>query len=120
MWLARVNKRATNKALIRLANRPPFAALNHVGRKSGAIYRVPLNAIPTEDGFVIALTYGPETDWVKNVQASSTAKLEYDGEVVELRDPEIVPRYAAIGYFGALQRFVLRLLSVKAFLRLYR
>lgn len=120
MWIARVNKVATNKVLIRLANRPPFAALNHVGRKSGATYRVPLNALPTEDGFVIALTYGPETDWVKNVQASSTAKLEYDGEEIKLRDPEVVPRYDAIGYFSRLQRFVLRLMFVKNFLRLYR
>ena len=69
---------------------------------------MPSTAWQTEDGFVIALTYGPETAWVKNVQASSTAKLECDGEVIELRDPEIVPRYAAIGYFSSLQRFVLR------------
>lgn len=119
-WLARVNRRYTNRALIRLADRPPFAALTHVGRNSGKEYRIPLNALPTEDGFVIALTYGPGADWVKNVLAASQAKLEYGGRTFDLGDPRVVGRDEADRYFSLAQRAALRVLRVTEYLRLYR
>lgn len=117
-WLAKVNKRFTNRALIRLADRPPFAALTHTGRVSGRSYRIPLNALPTEDGFVIALTYGLGADWVKNVMAAHGGLLEYGGREIELFNPRVVPWEEGADYFGAGQRVVLRLLTVEDFLRL--
>ena len=86
-WLAKVNKRITNRYMVELADQPPFAALHHRGRTSGKAYRIPLNAFPCDDGFVFALTYGSGSDWVKNVLAAGEAELEYAGERKQFDKP---------------------------------
>lgn len=48
----------------------------HRGRKSGRIFRTPLWAFRRDGGYVIALTYGPESDWVRNVLAAGGCELE--------------------------------------------
>ena len=60
-----INKYVTNKLLIRIAGKSSghFVILSHEGRKSGKIYKIPIIAEPTDNGFVIALTYGKKTDW---------------------------------------------------------
>jgi deazaflavin-dependent oxidoreductase (nitroreductase family) len=88
--VAKANKVFANRVLIHLANRPPFAALRHVGRRSGRSYRIPINAFASGDRFVFALTYGPESDWVKNVIAAAGAVLEYAGDDIPLTDPQLV------------------------------
>lgn len=90
--IARANKVLTNRILIHLVRFPPFAAIRHVGRRSGREYRIPLNTFRSDDAFVIALTYGPESDWVKNVVVAGGAVLEYGGEDIPLTDPKIVAR----------------------------
>jgi hypothetical protein len=37
-------------------------------------------AFATDDGFVIALPYGPGADWVKNVLASGSATIVNEGD----------------------------------------
>ena len=46
---------------------PGLGVVVHRGRRSGRVYQTPVNVFATEDGYVFALTYGPDTDWVKNV-----------------------------------------------------
>ena len=88
--IARFNKRFTNRVALRVAGRlPGFAILSHVGRKSGRAYRTPVNAFSTDDGYIIALTYGPESDWVKNVLAAGSCELQSKGRRVRLTDPRI-------------------------------
>lgn len=118
--LAKVNKRITNRIMIRLAARPPFAALHHVGRSSGRDYRIPINVFPTHDGFVFALTYGPESDWVKNVLAAGGAELEYGGERIGLTSPRFVGAAAARTAVPGGVRLFLRLLRVSHFLEMSR
>lgn len=115
-WLAKVNKRITNRYLVKLADQPPFAALHHRGRTSGKVYRIPLNAFPCEDGFVFALTYGSQSDWVKNVLAAGEAELEYAGERLVLTDPRLVTRADVHGCIPASAVVPLGLLRVKEFL----
>lgn len=50
---------------------PLYAILRHTGRKSGTQYAIPIVAFPTEDGFVIPLPFGNETQWVRNLFAGS-------------------------------------------------
>ena len=57
--VGKLNKVATNKVLVHLAGHGPFIELEHVGRRSGRVYRVPLNAFRTGDAVTFALTYGP-------------------------------------------------------------
>jgi hypothetical protein len=48
--LARFNKRFTNHLTSKVAgNVPGFAIVTHVGRKSGRIYRTPVNVFRTDD-----------------------------------------------------------------------
>ena len=41
----------------------------------------------TEDGYVLALTYGPGTDWVKNVLAAGGCELRTRGRAIRLTSP---------------------------------
>jgi deazaflavin-dependent oxidoreductase (nitroreductase family) len=89
--LARFNKRFTNRLISKVAGYlPGFAIVSHVGRKSGRIYRTPVNAFRTDGGYIIALTYGAQSDWVKNVLAAGSCELETRGRRVRLFDPCIV------------------------------
>ena len=89
--LARFNKRFTNRLTWKVAGYlPGFAIVSHVGRKSGRIYCTPVNAFRTDGGYIIALTYGAQSDWVKNVLAAGWCELETRGRRVRLFDPCIV------------------------------
>ena len=88
--IARFNRRFTNRLFLKVAGYlPGFAIVSHVGRKSGRTYRTPVNAFRIEDGYIIALTYGSESDWVKNVMAAGYCELQTRGRRVRLIDPRI-------------------------------
>lgn len=95
--VARFNRRFTNRLALKIAGYlPGFAIVDHVGRTSGRAYRTPVIAFHKEGGYIIALTYGPESDWVKNVRTAGSCELETRGRRVRLSDPQIVtdPRKA--------------------------
>ena len=54
------------------------------------IRRVPMNVFRVEDGYAMALTYGRDVDWVKNVLAAGGCRVQRLGRFVELRDPELI------------------------------
>jgi deazaflavin-dependent oxidoreductase (nitroreductase family) len=89
--IARFNKHFTNRLSLKVAGHlPGFAIVSHVGRKSGRPYRTPVNAFRTDGGYIIALTYGAQSDWVKNVLAAGSCELQTRGRRVLLFDPIIV------------------------------
>jgi deazaflavin-dependent oxidoreductase (nitroreductase family) len=71
------NKHILNPILGRVARSAhgPFAIVKHVGRKSGKPYETTIIVFPAADGFVIALTYGPEVDWYRNVLAAGRCEV---------------------------------------------
>lgn len=88
--IARFNRRFTNQLFLRVAGYlPGFAIVSHVGRKSGRAYRTPVNAFRADGGYIIALTYGSESDWVKNVLAAGSCDLKTRRRWVHLSDPRI-------------------------------
>ena len=90
-WLARINVVLTNRITSRFAARlPGFGILTHVGRKSGRVYRTPVNVFRVPEGFLIALTYGRESEWVRNVIAAGGCKLETRGVQYQLSSPNVV------------------------------
>jgi deazaflavin-dependent oxidoreductase (nitroreductase family) len=90
-WLARFNRGVTNRVLGRLAPRlPGFGVVLHTGRKSRRRYRTPVNVFPRAGGYVIALTYGPEAEWVRNVLAAGGCALETRGRTWRLTEPRLV------------------------------
>jgi deazaflavin-dependent oxidoreductase (nitroreductase family) len=88
--IARFNRLVTNRVLGPLAKYlPGMGVIVHRGRKSGCQYRTPVLIFHHDDRYVIALTYGPETDWVKNVLAAGGGALETRGRVVHLTQPRL-------------------------------
>jgi deazaflavin-dependent oxidoreductase (nitroreductase family) len=69
---------------------PWFGLVIVPGRRSGQIRRVPMNVFRRGDDYVMALTYGRDVDWVKNVLAAQGCRLKTLGRTVELRDPELI------------------------------
>ena len=77
-WLAAFNLAVTNRISSRFAPRlPGFGIVTHVGRKSGRVYRTPVNVFRAPNGFLIALTYGRESEWVRNVLAAGGCELAF-------------------------------------------
>jgi len=84
-YIAFINKHVTNRFFLLFAKwLPPFAIVNHRGRRSGRRYRTPILAFPTGTGFVFALTYGRDVDWVRNLMASDSGRLEYKGDEIPI------------------------------------
>ena len=70
----RWNKAGLNKVTRRVAPwMPGLGVVVHRGRRSGSVYQTPVNVFAAQDGYVLALTYGPDTDWVKNILAPAAA-----------------------------------------------
>lgn len=68
---------------------PGFAIISYRGRKSGKMYRTPMNVFRDGDGYVFALTYGSDVQWVKNVVAAGSAELQTGGKTISLTGPEV-------------------------------
>ena len=73
--------------------------VRHVGRTSGRAYETPVVAVPTDDGFAVALPYGPTTDWLKNVQAAGSATIVTGGSTYIVDQPRVVPLEDVGAYF---------------------
>ena len=68
--VARFNKRVTNRIQGLYAWLvPPWAVILHRGRRSGRQYRTPLFAFRRDRILVIALLYGEESEWLRNLRA---------------------------------------------------
>jgi deazaflavin-dependent oxidoreductase (nitroreductase family) len=120
-WLARLNRSLTNPALRPVAGRLPyFGVVLHRGRRTGTAYRTPVNAFPDRDRFLIALTYGPDVDWVKNVVAAGGCRLVHRGRTVQMTGPRILPLREEATSIPRWVRGILRTLGVDHVLRLER
>jgi deazaflavin-dependent oxidoreductase (nitroreductase family) len=118
--LARFNRVVTNRIMYPIARTfPGFGVVLHSGRRSGRTYRTPVNAFRTPGGFVIALTYGRDSDWLKNVLAAGGCTLLTRGRRVPLTDPRVVqsPRP---GEIPAPVRAVLTVIGVEDYVELTR
>ena len=94
--------------------------VRHIGRTSGTSYDNPVQAFPTEDGFVIGLPYGTRADWVKNVLAAGSATITHEGETYEVDQPHVVPYETVVSYFSPETRRSHRLFGTDQCLRVRR
>src|SRR3954454_14475438 len=89
--LARFNLKVTNRITGPFAGRVPgFAIVHHTGRRSGTRRTTPVNMFRDGDDYVIALTYGRDSQWVKNILAAGEFDVVSRGRRVHLTDPRIV------------------------------
>ena len=88
--LARFNKRVTNRIQgIYAWLVPPWAVILHRGRRSGRAYRTPLLAFRRERKLVVALLYGTESDWLRNLRAGG-GQVVRKGRAFPVPAPEVV------------------------------
>ena len=96
---------------------PGFAVVHHRGRRSGRDYQTPVNLFTIRDRFVIALTYGPHADWVRNVVAAGGCTIETRGRLVACGQPRLYRDPARRG-IRPVERAALGLLDVQEVLEL--
>ncbi len=119
--LARFNRRVTNPIARRFAGRiPPFGIVVHTGRRTGRRYESPVWVFRAGNGFVIALTYGERSEWVRNVLAAGRCELVTRGTGVAASNPRVVGPIEGLLGIPRILRPVLRAVKVTAFLLLDR
>jgi len=118
-WLVFL-KHGLNRLTRRMARGPvgPFALVRHVGRRSGKPYETPIIVRPTHDGFVIELTYGPEVDWYKNVQAAGGCNVIWHGKEYVIDRLAPLDPETGMSAFSAWQQIILRVVKPQHFLKL--
>lgn len=93
--VARFNKRVTNRIQgVYAWLLPPWAVILHRGRRSGRDYRTPLFAFRRDRTLVIALLYGNESDWLRNLR-SGGGQVIRGGRTFTVRPPEVIDTSAA-------------------------
>ena len=91
MAVARFNRSVTNRITGTIAGwMPGFGIVVHRGRKSGREYRTPINVFHRPGGYAIALTYGPDSQYVRNVLAAGGCVIETRGRRVRLTNARVV------------------------------
>jgi len=101
--LARFNRHVTNPIQRMWAGwAPSFGILEHVGRRSGKPYRTPLTVfnadVDGKAGVAILLTYGPDRDWLKNLDAAGSGRMRRHGKTFGVADPRVVTRDEAAAH----------------------
>src|SRR5438477_12077613 len=115
-WLAKINIALTNRITGLFAGwLPGFGFLTHVGRKSGKVYRTPINVFRASNGFIIALTYSSQSEWAKNVLAAGRCELKTRGKKYQLSAPNVV-RDPTRRRFPVPVRVVLRLVGADEYM----
>ncbi|MEP7193435.1 MAG: nitroreductase family deazaflavin-dependent oxidoreductase [Actinomycetota bacterium] len=114
-----VNRAALNKVTRPVCRwLPGMGVVTHRGRRSGRQYQTPVNVFPRPGGrYVVALTYGPDTDWCKNVLAAGGCELVSGGRIIELTSPRLFHDESR-REIRVVERAILGLLGVSDFLEL--
>jgi deazaflavin-dependent oxidoreductase (nitroreductase family) len=119
--LARFNRVVTNRLFAPLAGRiPPWVIVEHIGRRSGQRYRTVVWGFGRRDEMVFALTYGPSSDWVRNVLAAQSCRVKYAHRWLTFASAELVRGDAARRLLPPILRVPLRMAGIDTVLHLRR
>ncbi|MGB6206525.1 nitroreductase family deazaflavin-dependent oxidoreductase [Mycobacterium sp.] len=113
--LARFNRHVTNPIQRMWAGwAPSVGSLEHAGRRSGKHYRTPLTVfnadIDGKPGVAIPLAYGPDRDWLKNLNAAGGGRMRRHAKSFGVTNPRTVTKEEAAAHVsGAARRVFARL-----------
>jgi deazaflavin-dependent oxidoreductase (nitroreductase family) len=99
---------------------PVWAQVHHVGRRSGASYTTTVAVFPAAGTFYIALPWGRETDWVRNLRAAGGGRMVWRGRTYDVSDPTFVDKTEVLGVARLPQREILKRWDLEDFLRVRR
>jgi deazaflavin-dependent oxidoreductase (nitroreductase family) len=89
--VARFNRAFANHLAAPLFTRlPGFGTVHHRGRTSGREYSTPVKLFRNGEDYIIALPYGPGTDWVRNVLAAGGCEITSRGSRISVGTPRVV------------------------------
>lgn len=118
-WIAQLNKSGLNRATKFVAPwAPGWAVIVHRGRKTGRVFRTPLWAFRRGNGYVVALTYGSDADWVRNVTAADGCELESRRRRYRMTNPRVYHDPKASEMPAAIRFMLQRVIKAPEFLRL--
>ena len=106
-----VNKHVTNRILRGFTSfsHGPFAIIRHIGRRSGKPYETVIWVWKMREGFVIALTYGQEVDWYRNMKAAGGGMVYWHRKLYVVGRPELIDTERALTAFPTFFRLMFRL-----------
>jgi len=114
--LARLNRVGLNRIIRHIAPWfPGMGVVVHAGRRSGRVYRTPVMVFTQDGRYTVALTYGRDSDWVRNVLAEGGCRIVTRGREVRLTGPRVVHDETRAG-IRPLERVVLGWIRVADFL----
>lgn len=109
-----------NPLIVKLAGRRHFhmaAQIRHAGRRSGRTYTTPVSARRSGDMIVIALTFGNQSDWSRNVRSAGGGTIRIEGEDYNVTEPQILNLREAKplvqAAFSPVDRVGFRMLGIK-------
>jgi deazaflavin-dependent oxidoreductase (nitroreductase family) len=115
--VAKTNRYWINPLVRRIAGMGlPFMLIRHVGRRSGRTFETPVLAFRNDDRFVIALTYGSEVDWLRNLRAAGNCEARFRGERYQISPVSVVRGEARRQPLPRVAQVLLALVSVQEFL----
>lgn len=106
--LTRGVRRVANPVMMRLAGHGSLVVLEHVGRRTGTVRRTPLMAFRHGGTVTVALTYGPDVEWLRNVRAAGACRMLMSGRVLRLGPPRSLDPAVALARIPQPQRALLR------------
>jgi deazaflavin-dependent oxidoreductase (nitroreductase family) len=114
------NKVSFNRLTLMFAGRYLYAAVHHVGRRTGHAYITPVVAFPISEGFITTLPFGAATDWCRNVLAAGKCTIQWRGVTYPVTKPEVVAAATAHTLLPAWAQVLLRLIPIHQFLKVHQ
>ena len=111
--------RATAGMMLPLAGKrwnPIFSVVRHTGRHSGRAFETPVAARRTQDGFVLALAFGRDAHWYRNLVAAGGGLIRWRGAEYPIGAPEAIGVDEALATFNAVQRAGLRAADIDGYI----
>lgn len=116
--------RAFNKLAVRVAGTrfaPTWAVIEHRGRRSGKPYRTPVEIVAaTNEALYVALAWGPNTDWMRNMRAANGGTVRWKGRSTTVSGPVVVDRDEVFALAGPVSRFALSRMKMEEFVKFPR
>ncbi|HEX2705988.1 MAG TPA: hypothetical protein VHM65_09535 [Candidatus Lustribacter sp.] len=107
-----------NPLVLRAAGRLSVGDLEHVGRSSGRVFHTPIMAFRESDVVTIALTYGTDVDWYRNLRAAGGGRLRLGGSLLRLGPPRPIGVDSAMARIPHPQKAILPIIRCRDFIEL--
>jgi deazaflavin-dependent oxidoreductase (nitroreductase family) len=112
--------RATARMMLPLAGKrwnSFFSVVRHTGRRSGKTFETPVAARRVDRGFVLALAFGSEAHWYRNLIAAGGGIIRWRGVDYPVGPPEQINVEAALASFLPIQRAGLQAADIDGYIR---